>query len=239
MGKVIVIGVAAVVVAAVLAVVLVSGRVDGYVARAIEEYGSAATGTNVNVGGVDIAVAQGRGKIARLTVANPEGFDTDYAVRLEDVDLAVELGSLTGDVPVVKEAVVDGAHLNVEQRGDGTNVTAIQQYMKQNEEPAESTTEEQGRITIERFRLTNASLTLTSELLNEPETIELEDVVVQGIGRNGGATYDEATEAIMTPILAAARSAAQDRLREEATDAAREKVKEKAREKLEGLLDRQ
>jgi uncharacterized protein involved in outer membrane biogenesis len=236
--KVILIGAAAVLVVAIVAVVQIAGRVDGYVARAIEDYGSAATGTNVNVGGVDIAVTQGRGNIGQLTVGNPQGFDTEYALKLDDVRLAVELSSLTGSVPVVSEAVVDGAHLNLEQRGDATNLTGIQQHMKQNEEPTESTLGQEGRITIERFLLTNATVTLTSELLDAPETVELEDVVVQGIGRNGGATYDEATEALMTPILAAARSAAQDRVRKEATDAAREKVEEKAREKLEDLLDR-
>ena len=103
---------------------------------------------------------------------------------------------------------------------------------------ATPTPEEEGRITIDRFRLTNASVTLTSDLLDKPETIELKDIVVQGIGRNGGATYDEATEAVLNPILAAARSAARDRLREVATDSARKELEKKASDKLKDLLDR-
>ena len=236
--KVIIGGVAAALVVAIVAVLLILGRLDRDVASAIEEYGSATTGTDVSVGGVDIAVTKGRGEIDRLTIGNPQGFSTDYAVRLNNVRLAVALSSLTSKVPIVSEAVVDGAQFNVEQRGDVTNLTSIKHHMTQAEEPATTTPEEEGRIAIDRFRLTNASVTLTSELLKRPETIELEDVVVQGIGRNGGATYGEATEAVLTPILAAARSAAHARLRQGATDAAREEVEKKASKKLKELLDR-
>jgi hypothetical protein len=236
--KVMVGGVAVALVIAIVGVVLFLGRVDRYVAGEIEEYGGAATGTQVSVGGVDIAVTKGRGEIDRLTIANPQGFGTDYAVRLDNIRLAVALGSLTGKVPVVNEAVVDGAHFNIEQRGEATNLTTIQRNMKQTEPPATTRSEEEGRIRIDRFRLKNASVTLTSDLLDKPETFELKDIVVQDIGRDGGATYGEATEAVLTPILAAARSAAQDRLRQVATDSARQQVEKKARDKLKDLLDR-
>jgi hypothetical protein len=235
--KIILGGIVVVLAVAIAAVVLDPGRIDRYVANAIEEYGGATTGTDVSVGGVDIAVAKGSGKIDRLTIANPHGFGTDHALTLADVRLAVALNSLTSKVPVVSEAVVDGAHLNIEQHGQATNLTAIQDYMKRKEQqPATKASEEEGRIMIERFRLTNATVTLTSELLNKPETIALDDVVVQGIGRNGGATYEEATEAVLTPILAAARAAAQARLRQVAKDSARKEVEKKASEKLKDLL---
>lgn len=234
--KIILGGIGAVLVVAIGVAVLVVGRVDRYVAHKIKEYGSATTGTDVSVGGVDIAVTKGRGKIDRLTIANPQGFGTDYALMLNDVRLAVALSSLTSKVPVVSEAVVDGAHLNIEQHGQATNLSEIQNYMKRKEQPATTTSGEEGRITIERFRLTNASVTLTSELLKNPETLQLDDVVVQGIGRNGGATYTEATEAVLTPILAAGRAAAQARLRQVATDSARKEVEKKASEKLKDLL---
>ena len=124
--KVILGGVAAALAAAIAAVVLIVGRLDRYVAHTIEDYGTATTGTLVSVGGVDITLRKGRGKIDRLTIANPQGFDTEYALRLNDVRLAVALSSIRSKVPVVSEAVVDGAHLNIEQHGEGTNLTQIQ-----------------------------------------------------------------------------------------------------------------
>ncbi len=238
MPRTIILGVVAgMLVVAIVAVTLMLGRVDRYVADAIEDYGSATTGTTVEVGDVDVAVTKGHGKIDRLTIGNPKGFDTDYALTLDDVRLAVALGSVTSKVPVVTEALVDGAHLNIEQHGESTNLSAIQRHMTRAEQAAPAS-EDERRIKIDRFRMTNASVTLTSELLDEPETLELKDIVVQGIGRDGGATYDEATEALLTPILAAARSAAQDRLRQVATDKARKELEKKAGKKLEELLER-
>jgi uncharacterized protein involved in outer membrane biogenesis len=229
--------VGAALVIAVVAVVVVVNRIDRYVAEAVEDYGSASTGTDVSVGSVDIALTDGRGELERLTIDNPEGFETDYALRLDDIRLAVALSSLTGGVPVVADAVVDGAHLNVEQRGDATNLTEIQRHLTQTDEvAAQSPKQPDARIMIDRFRLTNARVTLTSDVLNEPETLELGEVVVEGIGRNsGGATYNEATEAVLTPILAAARTAAQDRLRDAAGDAVRDELREEVEE---GLGDR-
>ena len=98
---------------------------------------------------------------------------------------------------------------------------------------------------------------MTSEYLSEPEELPLEDVVVEGIGSAGrGVTYSEAAEAMLLPVLAAARSAAAERLRsvaaKVAADAAREELgddvdelrdkaddaEQRVGEKLEGLLDR-
>jgi uncharacterized protein involved in outer membrane biogenesis len=225
--------------------VYVSTQLDPFVAGLIESYGRETTGTDVRVGGVDIALTAGNGKVGDLTIGNPSGFDTDYFLRVNDIDLSLDLASLGSAVPVVREIVVDGAHLNAEQRGDATNLTEIQSYMTRSGEAAPSSEPaEPGRVIINQFRLTNGRVTLTSELLSKPEDIELEDVVVNGIGRDsGGATYDEATEAVLTPILGAARAAVQSRLQDAAADAAREEVEEevqeKASERLNELLNRE
>jgi hypothetical protein len=248
MGKKIVFGALVVIVIAVAAAILfVRTQLDGRVAAFIESYGRAATGTDVDVGSVDLAVTDGRGSLDRLTIGNPDGFATDYALRIDDIELAIELGSLADAVPVVSEMLLNDAHLNAEQSGADTNLTQIQRYMEESSgEPAAGETEE-GRIIIDRFRLSNARVTVTSDLLTQPEVLQLEDVVVEGIGRRtGGATYAEATEAILDPILSATRDAVEGRLRETASDAAREEleeeveeVKEDAEERVRELLDRE
>jgi hypothetical protein len=245
MGKKIGIALAVVVICAIGAAIYVSTQLDTVIADAIESYGRATTGTDVSVGGVDIALTNSSGKLGNLTIDNPAGFETDYFLRVKDIDVSLDLGSLASAVPIVREVVVDEAHLNAEQRDDATNLTEIQRHMTGAQgTDATSQPNEQGRVIIDRFRLTNARMTLTSELLSKPEDVELENVVVEGIGRgSGGATYDEATEAVLTPILAAARTAVQKRLGEAAADAAREEVREevqeKASERLKELLDKE
>jgi hypothetical protein len=213
-----------------------STQAGAWVADAIEDYGRATTGTEVSVGGVALALADGRGRVGNLTIANPDGFDTDYFLRVRDVDLSLDLGSLRTDVPIIREVVVDGAHLNAEQRGDATNLTEIQRHMTASSAPATQPPAAQGRVIIDRFRLVNSHVTLTSELLSKPEDLTLEEVVVNEIGRRaGGVTYDEATEAMLAPILGAARTAVQRRLRDAAGDAARDELREKASERLREL----
>ncbi len=241
MGKKIGIALAVVVICAIGAAIYVSTQLDAFVAAAIETHGRAMTGTDVSVGGVDIALTESRGKLGNLTIDNPDGFETDYFLRVKDIDVSLDLSSLSSAVPVVREVIVDAAHLNAEQRGDATNLTEIQRYMTAADRAgATAKPSAQGRVIIDRFRLTNGRVTLTSDVLSKPEDIELEDVVVEGIGRStGGATYDEASEAVLAPILQAARAAVQSRLRDEAVDAAREEIEEKASDKLKELLDRE
>ncbi|HZF28039.1 MAG TPA: hypothetical protein VE907_02885 [Gammaproteobacteria bacterium] len=240
MGKKVIVGAALVVVTAiVLAIAMVASRLGGIAGRIIEDYGSATTGTDVSVRSVDIEPTRGHGEVKHLTIANPPGFATDYALRVDDIELALDLGSLRGAVPVVREVLVDDAHLNAEQRGDTTNLTDIERYMSKAENGSAQPGTPEERVIIDRFRLTHGHVTLTSELLSHPEELELGDVVVENIGRgSGGATYGEATEAVLAPILRAARAAVQARLKDAAATSAREQVEERAAEKLKGLFER-
>jgi hypothetical protein len=235
-------------------------RLDSVVASLIERHGGAVTGTDVEVDGVDLTLTAGRADLAGLTVGNPRGYETDYAVRVGSASVALDVASLTGDVPVVEELVLDGVLINAEQREAASNLTDIQKHATSSPgdgAAAEPAAGDPGRIIVERFRVRNARVLLTSEHLSRPEELPLDDVVVENIGSAaGGATYSEAAEAMLMPIIAAARSAAADRLRsvagEAVSEAAREELDEEAEalrrekdearqqvsEKLEGLLDR-
>ena len=134
MSKKVILGLGVVVVAAiVVAIAMVASRLGGIAGRIIEDYGSATTGTAVSVRSVDVEPTRGRGEVKDLTIANPPGFNTAYALKIDDIELALDLKSLRGAVPVVREVVVDDAHLNAEQRGETTNLTDIERYMSKSE----------------------------------------------------------------------------------------------------------
>lgn len=257
MRPVILIAVLALVAVAVAVALRYGAReLDGAVASTIERHGSALTGTDVHVDGVDLQLTAGRADLAGLTVDNPRGYETDYAVRVGSAAVTLDIGSLAGEVPIIEELILDGALINAEQRETGSNLTDIQKHATSSSgEPAAGGEPE--RIVVERFRVRNARVLVTSPHLRKPEELQLKDVVVDNIGgATGGATYSEAAEAMLMPILAAARSAAADRLRsaagEAVSDAAREELEEDSEElrnrtdearievseKVEELLDR-
>ena len=225
--------VAGVGIAAALALRYGSGRLDGVVASTVERYGSAVTGTDVNVTGVDLALTNGRADLAGITIDNPKGYETDYAVRIGHASVALDIGSLAGDVPVIDELTLDGALINAEQRETASNLTDIQHHATASSGDSPQGAEP-GRIVIKRFRLSDARVLLTSEYLSEPEELPLRDIVVDDIGTaSGGATYSQVAEAMLAPGLAAARAAAGDRLKAVAAD----KVEGAVREELEDEAD--
>ena len=244
MGKRILLGLIAVVVLAAAGVAwLVLTKGNEFVASAIETYGSAATRTSVRVGQVELALTQGRGDIKSLTIGNPPGYSSSDFLQIDDIKLAIDLRSLGGRVPVVKEALVDAANLNVEQHGQTTNLMDVEQRITgpstMSKPRPQTGAKDQGRIIIDRFRLTHGRITLTSDLLKHPEELELADVSIDGIGRaSGGVTYEQAAQAVLDPILRATRSAVDARLRKAAEDAARDKAGSALRDRLEKSLER-
>ncbi len=240
---------AAVAIAVALALRYGVNRLDGAVAATVERYGSAVTGTDVHVAGVDLALTEGRADLAGITIDNPNGYETDYAVRVGHASVTLDIGSLAGEVPVIDELTLDGALINAEQREKASNLTDIQSHATASSGDAPPSAEP-GRIIVKRFRLSDARLLLTSEYLSEPEELQLRDIVVNDIGAaTGGATYSEAAEAMLQPVLAAARTAAGERLKAvaagAASDAVRDKLDEEAdeiekavSERIDELLDR-
>jgi len=221
-------------IAAAVAMRYGAGRLDSAVASTVERYGSAVTGTDVDVDGVDLALTAGRAHFTGLTVDNPKGYDTDYALRIGTATVALDIGSLAGDVPVVKELELDGALINAEQRDAASNLTDIQKHAAA--DSGDASAGEPGRIVIERFRLRNARVLVTSEHLSKPEELPLGDVVVGNIGSaKGGATYSEAAEAMLMPVIAAARTAAAARLRSAAGHALSEAARKELDEEAQGL----
>ena len=244
MGKKILWGIVAVtVLAAAAAAWLVMTKGNQLVTSAIETYGSAATGTSVSVRGVELSLTRGRGDVKGLTIGNPPGYSSASFLEIDNITLVLDLRSLSGRVPVVKEVLVNAAHLNAEQHGQATNLTDLEHRVSGpstvSKSAATPAAKDQGRIIIDRFRLTHGRVTLTSDLLKHPEELELADIAVDGIGRTlGGVTYEQAAEAILDPILRATRNAVEARLRKAAESSARDKAESAVNDKLKKLLER-
>jgi len=208
------------------------------VAATVERYGSVVTGTDGEVAGVDVALTDGRADLAGITIGNPEGYETDYAVRIGHASVALDVGSLAGEVPVIDELTLDGALINAEQRDAASNLTDIQRHATASSGDAPPSTEP-GRIIVKRFRFRDARVLLTSEHLSAPEELLLRDIVVDDIGAAaGGATYSQAAAAMLSPVLAAARSAAGDRLKAIAAGAVEGDVREELEDDADELRER-
>jgi hypothetical protein len=231
-------GVVVAVAVLVAAAAYVATRLRPAIAATIEQYGERATGTQVDIGSVAISLGDSRGTVSDLVVGNPPGYETEYALRIGAIDVVIDVPSLARDPIVLRDVTLTDATLNAEQHGLSSNLTEILDHVNggaSSGEP-EPTADAGRKLVIDRFRLARGHIAVTSEALAKPESIDLGEVVVNDIGKaEGGVTFSEATERLLSPVLAAARDAVRERLGDAAAGAAKRKLEDAARKRLEEL----
>ena len=77
------------------------------VKKAVNKYGSEVTGTDVNLSGFHLNLKNGEATVKEITVANPSTYKTKYAIQLDNIDVKVNLKSLTSDTIIVDKIVVN------------------------------------------------------------------------------------------------------------------------------------
>lgn len=211
-------------------------NLDRLVTDAIEDTGSAATGTAVDVDGLHIELRAAEGAIAGLVIDNPPGFDTGHAIRFEDISLELDPATLLDDTVRVRELRVGSADINLEQQGrTESNLQVLMDNVEAYAGPTDESAEESRNVVIDEFVLEQAVLTLRSELLGNAE-LTLPRVRATDVGsRSGGATAADALEDILRPILAEALDEAGAR----ALDEGRERIEEEAQDRLEDFVEEQ
>ena len=226
----------------VVLVLLVAGgtwflysNLDRLVAGIIEREGSEATQTDVEVGSVSIDLQSGSAGIARLAVANPDGFSDQPAIALQDFAIELDPLAVTADPLVIERVHVSGAQLLVEQDGMRNNLETILasvQRLAGGDEPRDT-----GRkLIIERFELTDARATLIVPQLDEERQVRMPEVVLTDIGRaTNGATAAALAKQLLTPIIGMALESAAEA---GVTDALEERLDETQRDVADNLLQR-
>ena len=76
-------------------------NLDHIVKRALETYGSAATGTDVEVSGVHIALSTGKGTVSGLKIGNPKSYIAATALKVGDIRMQIDKNSIIGSGPVI------------------------------------------------------------------------------------------------------------------------------------------
>jgi hypothetical protein len=226
-------------VVAVIVIALAGGvyylgtNLNGLVAGLIEEQGSKATQTPVRVSGVDIRLTDAAASLSGLSVGNPEGFGGN-AIELGDFSVSLDAGTLTSDTIVINDIRVDGARLNVLQKGRSNNLQALLNNLKALQSGDSSEPAEGGKkIIIDRFTLAGASASVSIPELEEMREVELPTIVVRDIGRqSNGATGAQVARQILEPVVQRALSSA---AAQSLKDRASETLGEAAGGLLEGL----
>lgn len=215
---------------------LLSANLDSIVARLIEVKGSEATQTEVQVGAVELDVRGGTGRIANLSVANPDGFSKGSAISFGEFSIRMDPMAVTRDPIVIREVSVDGAQILLEQTTAGNNLRTLQEALGR--QPTEEEPGAEGtQVIIERFALGESRVQVRLPQLNESREVTIPQVVVSDIGRAGnGATAAEVAKQILEPVIrralaSGAAAGVQDAVRDK-VDETKDRLTDSLRERL-------
>jgi hypothetical protein len=180
-----------------------SSSLDSIVKAAIEKYGSEATGTSVEVAGVDIGVREGRATVTGLVVGNPDGFDGD-AFTLGEITVDIDSGNFTKEPVVVDRITIGAPAVSVIVHQDGTSNLDV---IRRNLDAAsggggggegDGAGSAGKRIRIQRFVFAEGRIMADATAVGAEKPIEvhLPTMEITNVGGNEGAPPDEIARSI-------------------------------------------
>jgi uncharacterized protein involved in outer membrane biogenesis len=193
-----------------------SNPVGRLVKLVVEKFGPEMTQATVRVSSVNIST-EGKGALHGMLLGNPKGFKTDFALKADNVEVAIEPASIAQDVVVIHKILIDGPHIIYEKNDSGTNFDAIQRNVERYlgvdggkaKKDDKSDKGESKKMIIDSFVIRNAKVNYNGMM-----DLSLPDIELRNIGRKtGGATSAQVVKAIIAElnaklVLALAKAAA-------------------------------
>ncbi len=182
-----------------------SSSLDSLVASAIRKYGTEITGVSVKITSVKIAPADGSAALRGLVVGNPQGYQTDHVLSLGEIGMKLDIGSLTGDVILIKQITILNPMITYEYGSGGSNLDAIQRnvdrYVAEHAGDKGRPKDKSGgkKLIIESLSIRNAKANVSAAVLQGKATsVAVPDLHLRDIGRkSNGATAGEAAKQIL------------------------------------------
>lgn len=180
-----------------------SDNLDELIAQAITQHGSAMTQARVGVEHVEIQAKNGKGVISGLFVGNPKGFKTPHALRVERIEVDIDLATLTEDAILVRMLVIDQPDVIYEKGEAMTNFDAIQKniatYLGLQKKTQGGT-----RLIIEELTICNARAQASAGFMGgKTVSIPLPDISLKNVGKaKGGISPGELGQEIANALKA-------------------------------------
>lgn len=185
--------------------------IDSIAKKAIEVGGSQALGVPTTLKGINISLLGGDVSMNGLNVGNPPGFKGAHFLKLGLGEVAVSLGSLTGDTITVPKVRLANINVNLEQDGKKNNVQPLLQKAqssagggKGSSRPAPASDGGGKKFIIENFSIENVQVAAQLALLGQDSKLNLvlPKIELKNLGADkGGMTVEEIIQTVVQTIL--------------------------------------
>jgi len=224
---------------------LASGSLNDYVKVQIEKVGQVTIDQPVSVGNVDILLSKGAGTLSEIKLNNPVKYNYPHVITLKTAKLDINLKSLTQDILIIDEILIEDAKAFVEFNKDGKSnikelLAAIKKNSKkddavdvENKDDADNSQQLTSNIRISKLSLAGVAMSLNlTELGNKEHTFILPNIALSDIGGESGMPANQLGGEIIKQILKAISKAAT----KEEKKIIKNKLKDKIGKKLTDLF---
>lgn len=228
---------------------LTGGALNDLIKQKIEKVGHEVTEQSVTVNNVNMKLFEGAGTINGLVLGNPKTYSAPSVFSLQEITLDINLASLTTDLIVIDEIIINKPEAVVEfTENGGANIKDILDIINKNiGSSIESSASKENTpsakaepiIRVNKFVLAGVALTVDlSKLGNKSHTSNLADINLTNIGGTSGMPASQLGGELIKRALSSIWKQAKKEQQEILENQAKDKLKEKAEEKLGGLLDK-
>ncbi len=190
----------------------------------IETAASKTLSVTVTIDDMDFSILGGKVSFQGLVIDNPPGYNHDKLLEVDDARIAVSTGSLLKDTINIKEIMLDGVNVVLEQKGVTSNnlQDIIKAIPKSEEEPEDETKKTAKKLHIDKLELTN--ITVKAKLLPVPGkadtvTLKLDPIVMTDLGSDDKLDVATLTGKILLAIATGVAKQGAGLLPESITDA--------------------
>ena len=187
---------------------------DLIIEHAVEQIGSWAVGTRIEIGYIDTSIFKGKLHIKDLTVDNPQGFHHPHAFELGEIRVVLNVKSLFTKKIEVKDIYVSGVNVDYELQLGKSNLGEIQRNLERLEpkkdssnkaEKSDNNNTEQPQVVIRQLLVENSSLSFSNATLGKSLKLPLPGLDMQdvGDGKPIGETVNDLFGLIFTSITKA------------------------------------
>lgn len=235
-------------------VIFLTLNIDSIIKKGVETAGPKMLKAPVTLDDVDISLFSGKGSLSGLTIGNPQGFTSEYAFKLGETALELDIRSVTSEKIHIRSLIIDSPEIMYEggiaKKNNLSRLHAnIKEMLKSPEKKEVSAesgeTKSAKSIQIDYIKLSGGKVHADTGIPSiKPFTVALPAVELRDIGKNSDATISDALQQILELLNDSVSDAVQDRVKEmsgEKLNELKESIGEKTKEgidKLKGLFDR-
>ncbi|MBR1600744.1 MAG: hypothetical protein IJ677_04115 [Alphaproteobacteria bacterium] len=191
----------------------------------VHQQGSAAVGTDVNIGNINLSLKDGKGSIDNITVANPKGYSQDYIIKLGKVSVSVDKESIVKlaketaqkSGSKIKTVVINEIHVNKPEvtyelmNLNRSNSDDIMTNIKRNtasssKQPKKEAKESdvEYKVAIKKVIVADGNATVAANLLGASKSLSLKlpTITISNLGtEKQGITIEDGLARIFQEIL--------------------------------------